>query len=119
MRMSETIGKIAKALSAFQSQVDGAKKSSDNPFYNSKYADLAEIWKTIREPLTNTGLGLFNGNIEGSLTVVHLAPLEANVREEIKALARDIKAENNQREIWITEETVTLKKLLDNTPAIG
>jgi len=65
------------------------------------------------------GVGLFNGNIEGSLTVVHLAPLEANVREEIKALARDIKAENNQREIWITEETVTLKKLLDNTPAIG
>ena len=65
------------------------------------------------------GVGLFNGNIEESLTVVHLAPLEANVREEIKALARDIKAENNQREIWITEETVTLKKLLDNTPAIG
>ena len=65
------------------------------------------------------GVGLFNGNIEESLTVVHLAPLEANVREEIKALARDIKAENNQREIWITEETVTLKKLLDNAPAIG
>ena len=65
------------------------------------------------------GVGLFNGNIEESLTVVHLAPLEANVREEIKALARDIKAENNQREIWITEETVTLKKLLDNTPAVG
>ena len=65
------------------------------------------------------GVGLFNGNIEESLTVVHLAPLEANVREEIKALARDIKAENNQREIWITEETVTLKKLLDSVPAVG
>ena len=65
------------------------------------------------------GVGLFNGNIEQSLTIVHLAPLEANAREEIMALARDIKAENNQREIWITEETVTLKKLLDNTPAIG
>ena len=65
------------------------------------------------------GVGLFNGDIETSLTIVHLAPLEANVREEIKALARDIKAINAQREIWITEETVTLKKLLDNTPAIG
>ena len=62
------------------------------------------------------GLGVFNGGLEDSLTVVHLAPLEANVREEIKALARDIKAENNQREIWITEETVTLKKLLDKSP---
>ena len=65
------------------------------------------------------GVGLFNGNIEESLTVVHLAPLEANVREEIKALARDIKAVNNQQEIWITEETVTLKKLLDSVPAVG
>ena len=65
------------------------------------------------------GVGLFNGNIEESLTVVHLAPLEANAREEIRTLARDIKAINNQREVWITEETVTLKKLLDNVPAIG
>ena len=65
------------------------------------------------------GVGLFNGNIEQSLTIVHLAPLEANAREEIMALARDIKAVNNQQEIWITEETVTLKKLLDNVPAIG
>ena len=66
-----------------------------------------------------SGVGLFNGSIEQSLTLVHLAPLEANAREEIRALARDIKAVNNQREIWITEETVTLKKLLDNTPAVG
>ena len=65
------------------------------------------------------GVGLFNGNIEESLTVVHLAPLEANAREEIMALARDIKAVNNQQEIWITEETVTLKKLLDSVPAVG
>lgn len=65
------------------------------------------------------GVGLFNRNIEASLTIVHLAPLEANAKEEIKALARDIKAENNQREIWITEETVTLKKLLDNCGVRG
>ena len=60
-----------------------------------------------------SGVGLFNGHIEASLTIVHLAPLETNAKEEIKALARDIKAFNNQREIWITEETVTLKKLVD------
>ena len=65
------------------------------------------------------GVGLFNGNIEENLTVVHLAPLEANAREEIMALARDIKAVNTQREVWITEETVTLKKLLDNAPPVG
>ena len=62
------------------------------------------------------GVGLFNGNIEASLTTVHLAPLEANAKEEIKALARDIKAVNKQKEVWITEETITLKKLLDKSP---
>ncbi len=59
------------------------------------------------------GVGLFNGSIEPSLTIVHLAPLEANAKEKVKALARDIKAINRQKEVWITEETVTLKKLLD------
>lgn len=79
-----------------------------------------EIAKLCRERKIDctlyAGVGLFNGNIEASLTIVHLAPLEANAKEEIKALARDIKAENNQQEIWITEETVTLKKLLDKSP---
>jgi len=87
---------------------------------NKNWGETARLCREHRIDCTlYAGVGLFNGNIEESLTVVHLAPLEANVREEIKALARDIKAENNQREIWITEETVTLKKLLDNAPAIG
>lgn len=82
-----------------------------------------EIAKLCREHKIDctlySGVGLFNGNIEASLTIVHLAPLEANAREEIMALARDIKAVNTQREVWITEETVTLKKLLDNAPPVG
>lgn len=60
-----------------------------------------------------SGVGLFDGGIESSLMLVHLAPLEANAGEEVKALARDIRAINKQKEVWITEETVTLKKLLD------
>ena len=60
-----------------------------------------------------SGVGLFDGVIEASLMIVHLAPLEANAREEVKALARDIRSVNKQKEVWITEETVTLKKLLD------
>lgn len=81
-----------------------------------------EIAKLCREHKLDctlySGVGLFNGHIEASLTIVHLAPLEANAKEEIKALARDIKAVNTQREIWVTEETVTLKKLLDSTPTV-
>ena len=82
--------------------------------------EIAKLCREHRLDCTlHAGVGLFNGNIEQSLTIVHLAPLEANAREEIRTLARDIKAINNQREVWITEETVTLKKLLDNVPAIG
>jgi len=58
MNKSETITKLAEALSKFQSQVEGAKKDSNNPFYKSKYADLAQIWKTVREPLTQNGLSV-------------------------------------------------------------
>ena len=43
MNKSESIAKLAAALCLFQSQVDGAKKTSDNPYYKSKYADLATI----------------------------------------------------------------------------
>ena len=82
--------------------------------------EIAKLCREHRLDCTlHAGVGLFNGNIEQSLTIVHLAPLEANAREEIMALARDIKAVNNQQEIWITEETVTLKKLLDSVPAVG
>ena len=58
MQKSDTITKLAVALNNFQKAVEGAKKSSDNPYYSSKYADLAEIWKTIREPLTANGLSV-------------------------------------------------------------
>jgi len=58
MKMSESIANLATAMNLFQAQVAGAKKSSNNPYYNSKYADLAEIWKTIREPLTANGLSI-------------------------------------------------------------
>ena len=58
MTKSESIVKLATALNLFQKEIEGAKKAAENPFYNSKYADLAEIWRTIREPLTKHGLSV-------------------------------------------------------------
>ena len=58
MNRSESITNLATALNAFQAAVEGAKKTSDNPYYKSKYADLASIWQTIREPLTANGLSV-------------------------------------------------------------
>lgn len=74
MKKSEVITELAAALSRFQSQVDGAKKSAENPFYKSRYADLSEIWNTIRVPLTSNGLSVVQGGGEdpGDGETVHL-----------------------------------------------
>ena len=55
---SAEINELATALSKFQGELMGAKKKSDNPFFRSKYADLAEIWKTVSEPLAKHGLAV-------------------------------------------------------------
>lgn len=56
MNRSETIGKLAEALSKAQRAIHGATKDSKNPHFNSKYADLASIVEACREPLSLNGL---------------------------------------------------------------
>jgi len=58
MEMSSEINEIALALSKAQGMIEGAKKSSANPFFKSKYADLAEVWDACREPLASNGLSV-------------------------------------------------------------
>lgn len=50
--------KLAEALSKTQSEIEGAKKDSTNPHFNSRYADLASVWEAIREPMTKNGLSV-------------------------------------------------------------
>lgn len=49
---------LFEALSKFQSQLESASKDSVNPHFKSKYADLAECWNAIREPLGANGLAV-------------------------------------------------------------
>lgn len=58
MTRSEQINDLATALAKAQGQIEGAKKDSKNPHYNSKYADLAAVWDAIREPLSKNGLSV-------------------------------------------------------------
>lgn len=53
---SESIKNLAVALVKAQSELRGAKKDQDNPFFKSKYADLNSCWEAAREPLTKNGL---------------------------------------------------------------
>lgn len=58
MEQSETIGKLAEALSKAQAIMDGAARDSANPFFKSKYADLSAVWDACRKPLTDNGLSV-------------------------------------------------------------
>jgi hypothetical protein len=55
---SVELGELAAALSKMQGEVGNVAKTSDNPFFKSKYADLASVWDAIREPLASNGLSL-------------------------------------------------------------
>jgi len=58
MFSSPEITELAKALSAAQGEMVPAKKTAENPFFKSKYADLASVWDVCRGPLTKNGLSI-------------------------------------------------------------
>ncbi len=58
MNKSESIAALAAALSVAQGAFASAKKSSDNPFFKSKYADLASVIEACRHPMEQNGLSV-------------------------------------------------------------
>jgi len=56
LTMSPQIDAIAAALSKAQEIMEGAAKDSANPFFKSRYADLASVWEACRRPLALNGL---------------------------------------------------------------
>lgn len=52
------IGKLATALAKAQGKITGALKDSSNPFFKSKYADLAACWDACRTQLSENGLAV-------------------------------------------------------------
>lgn len=59
MKTSENINDIAKAMSSAQKEMKPAAKDSLNPHFKSKYADVSSVWESIREPITNHGLTIW------------------------------------------------------------
>lgn len=55
---SPEIDKILPAFLKFQGSLGFAQKTTENTFFKSKYADLAEVWKVIKDPLTENELGV-------------------------------------------------------------
>lgn len=58
MLKSESIAALAKAIALSQLHVENALKSSINPHFKSKYADLAEILNTVRPVFSANGIAI-------------------------------------------------------------
>ena len=55
---SESLVSLAPALVKAQADMGAAVKDSENPFYHSKYADLATVIAAWKEPLAANGIAL-------------------------------------------------------------
>ena len=72
MNQSESIAKLATALSIVQGKLSHAKKDSANPFFKSKYADLESVWDACRDLLAANGLSVmqFPGEfVDGTMSL--------------------------------------------------
>ena len=58
MNTSESVASLAKALSAAQGEFPTVKKDADNPFFQSKYADLASVVQAAAPILAKNGLSI-------------------------------------------------------------
>jgi hypothetical protein len=58
IEQSVELNELAPALAKAQSVIKGAVKDAANPFFKSRYADLASVWDACREALTVNGLSV-------------------------------------------------------------
>lgn len=66
MEKSESIKNIAIAMNKAQSEMGGAHKGANNPFFKSKYADLGAVVEAVKEPFANNGLSYVQFPIESN-----------------------------------------------------
>ena len=71
MNKSENIGQLAAALAKAQGQMKFAAKDANNPFFKSKYADLASVIEAIKVPLSANGIAFVQAtDFEDSSVIV-------------------------------------------------
>lgn len=60
MQISPTIAELAKALCKAHRDIKHAARTQENPFFRSKYADLADVKDACRAALTDNGLSFLH-----------------------------------------------------------
>ncbi len=92
---SEQIGQLAAALSKAQAEITGALKDTANPYFKSKYADLASCWDACRKQLTQNELAVIqtlsvNWDRDEPILVTTLAHSSGEwIRSELPIRAKD------------------------------
>lgn len=93
MIKSEQINELAAALSKAQGEMKGAVKDATNPFFKSKYADLASVWEAFRGPFSKNGLSLVQSpRFQDSLVFVESLLLHTSgqwISGEVSAQPKD------------------------------
>jgi hypothetical protein len=90
---SPELDQLAAALCLAQAEIAGAHKNAANPFFKSRYSDLASCWSAVREPLTKHGLSVVQSpSAEGAQVSVETMLLHASgqwVAGTMTATAKD------------------------------
>lgn len=93
MQTSEQINELATALAKAQGEITGALKDSANPFFKSKYADLASCWDACREALSKNGLSVLQSphvDAEGlTVTTMLMHSTGQWIRNDLKVIPKD------------------------------
>jgi hypothetical protein len=66
------MSELVKALIAARKEMGAAKKGKDNPFFKSKYADLASVMEAVKGPLEAHGLSFLQDIENGAVITVIL-----------------------------------------------
>lgn len=71
IKTSNEIGALATALSEAQGKIQNPSKDANNPFFKSKYADLAEVLNVVRPVFSEVGLSVvqFPSRIENNIAL--------------------------------------------------
>lgn len=71
-KTSDTTAKLDAELAKVQAKIKVAIKDSENPFFHSRYADLAAVWDACRGPLTEHGIFVSQWLLHSDDDRVHL-----------------------------------------------
>jgi hypothetical protein len=93
MTTSDSINEIAAALAKAQGEMGGAVKDAANPFFKSKYADLASVRDACIGPLSKHGIAVFQSpSVAGAVVSVETMLAHSSgqwVRGSVSCTAKD------------------------------